>query len=146
MCNWIKYSDEILENFFQENPQHKEEWEQFAKLRTIDPRVTRVGKFLRSYSLDELPQIMNVLRGNMGLVGPRPYLPREKEKIGHYMHVICMTVPGVTGLWQVSGRNEISFEGRLKLDSWYVRNWSLWQDIVLLFKTIGVVLKRKGAY
>jgi len=139
-------SDEILENFFQENPQHKEEWEQFAKLRTIDPRVTRVGKFLRSYSLDELPQIMNVLRGNMGLVGPRPYLPREKEKIGHYMHVICMTVPGITGLWQVSGRNEISFEGRLKLDSWYVRNWSLWQDVVLLFKTISVVLGRKGAY
>jgi len=139
-------SDEILEVFFQDNPQYKEEWEKFAKLRTIDPRVTRVGKCLRKYSLDELPQIMNVLMGSMGLVGPRPYLPREKEKIGHYMHVICMTVPGITGLWQVSGRNEISFEGRLKLDSWYVRNWSLWQDIVLLFKTISVVLKRKGAY
>lgn len=139
-------SDEILEAFFQENPQYKEEWEQFAKLRTIDPRVTRVGSCLRRYSLDELPQIINVLMGSMGLVGPRPYLPREKEKIGHYMHVICMTVPGITGLWQVSGRNEISFEGRLKLDSWYVRNWSLWQDIVLLFKTINVVFGKKGAY
>lgn len=139
-------SDAILEKFFQENPQYQEEWEKFAKLRTIDPRVTRVGKCLRRYSLDELPQIMNVLFGSMGLVGPRPYLPREKEKIGHYMHVICMTVPGITGLWQVSGRSEITFEGRLKLDSWYVRNWSLWQDVVLLFKTVSVVFAKKGAY
>ena len=90
--------------------------------------------------------IFNVIKGEMSLVGPRPYLPCEKEKIGNFLPVICMTTPGITGLWQVSGRNDISFNGRLQLDSWYVRNWSLWQDIVLLFKTIGVVCGKKGAY
>ena len=80
----------------------------------------------------------------MSLVGPRPYLPREREKIGDYYHVICMTTPGITGLWQVSGRNDIEFDGRLRLDAWYVRNWSLWQDITLLVRTIGVVLGRRG--
>jgi len=112
----------------------------------LSVRVTRVGRFIRKYSIDELPQIFNVLRGNMSLVGPRPYLPREREKIGDYYHVICMTTPGITGLWQVSGRNDIAFDGRLQLDAWYVRNWSLWQDITLLVRTIGVVLGQKGAY
>ena len=78
----------------------------------------------------------------MSLVGPRPYLPREREDIGEYMPVICMTTPGMTGLWQVSGRSNVKFSGRLKMDSWYVRNWNLWTDIVILFKTVRVVLGR----
>lgn len=139
-------ADEILQKYFKENPQYREEWETYAKLKTNDPRVTRVGRWLRKYSLDELPQLINVLKGEMSLVGPRPYLPREREKIGQYLSVISMTVPGITGLWQVSGRNEIAFNGRLQMDAWYVRNWSLWQDIVLLLKTVKVVLGRNGAY
>lgn len=139
-------ADEILRNFLEENPERKTEWETYAKLRKEDPRVTRSGKWLRKYSLDELPQLINVLKGEMSLVGPRPYLPREKGKIGKYLPVISMTVPGITGLWQVSGRNEVAFHGRLQMDAWYVRNWNLWQDIVLLLKTIRVVLNKNGAY
>ena len=116
-------ADEILQRYFKENPQYREEWETYAKLKSNDPRVTRVGRWLRKYSLDELPQLINVLKGEMSLVGPRPYLPREREKIGPYLSVISMTVPGITGLWQVSGRNEIAFNGRLQMDAWYVRNW-----------------------
>ncbi|MBP2628360.1 MAG: Undecaprenyl-phosphate galactose phosphotransferase, WbaP [Firmicutes bacterium] len=138
--------DSMLQDYFKENPSAKEEWDKFAKLKDYDPRVTKAGMLLRRYSLDELPQIINVLKGEMSLVGPRPYLPREKERMSYYANTILDTVPGITGLWQVSGRNEITFEGRLELDVWYVRNWSFWQDIVLLFKTIGVVMGRKGAY
>ena len=101
---------------------------------------------MRKYSLDELPQIINVIKGEMSLVGPRPYLESEEERMGVYRDTILMTTPGITGLWQVSGRNEIDFEGRLNLDCWYVRNWSLWLDFVLLMKTVKVVIKRDGAY
>ncbi|AJQ26011.1 undecaprenyl-phosphate galactose phosphotransferase WbaP [Pelosinus fermentans] len=139
-------ADNMLEEYFQQNPEAKEEWDKFAKLKNDDPRVTKAGKWLRKYSLDELPQIVNVLIGNMSLVGPRPYLPREKARMGYLANTILETVPGITGLWQVSGRNEIEFEGRLQLDSWYVRNWSVWHDMVLLLKTVNVVLGRKGAY
>lgn len=139
-------SDQILKDFLEKNPEAKQEWMEFQKLRDYDPRVTKIGQYIRRYSLDELPQIFNVIKGNMSLVGPRPYLPREKEKMGSYLSVICMTTPGITGLWQVSGRNDISFDGRLQLDSWYVHNWSLWQDIFLLFKTVKVVFCGKGAY
>lgn len=139
-------ADNMLEGYFKENPLAKEEWNNFAKLKDYDPRLTKIGVVLRKYSLDELPQIINVLKGEMSLVGPRPYLPREKEQMTYFANTILETVPGITGLWQVSGRNEITFKGRLELDVWYVRNWSFWQDIVLLFKTIGVVLGRKGAY
>lgn len=139
-------ADSMLTDYFEKNIEAKSEWERYAKLRNYDPRVTRMGKWLRRYSLDELPQIFNVLWGNMSLVGPRPYLPRERERMGYMAHTILETVPGITGLWQVSGRNEIEFEGRLQMDTWYVRNWSLWQDIVLLLKTVEVVLLRKGAY
>ena len=138
--------DSMLEGYFKENPSAKEEWDTFAKLKDFDPRVTKTGMLLRKYSLDELPQIINVLKGEMSLVGPRPYLPREKERMSYFANTILDTVPGITGLWQVSGRNEITFEGRLELDVWYVRNWSFWQDVVLLFKTVGVVLGKKGAY
>lgn len=138
--------DKLLKKHLKKNESAKEEWESFNKLRGRDPRVTRLGYFLRRFSLDELPQLINVINGEMSLVGPRPYLPREREQIGHWIHDIQVAKPGITGLWQVSGRNQIDFEGRLKLDAWYVRNWSVWLDIVLLIKTIRVVLKREGAY
>ena len=95
---------------------------------------------------DELPQILIVLLGNMSLVGPRPYLPREKEKMGSHFDTICMTTPGITGLWQVSGRSDVSFAGRLHLDEWYVHNWSVWVDVMCLFKTVKIVVFGKGAY
>jgi len=135
-------ADAILRDYLDKNPEAQREWQEFQKLRGEDPRVTKVGRFIRKYSVDELPQIFNVLEGNMSLVGPRPYLPREREEIGEYMPVICMTTPGMTGLWQVSGRSNVKFSGRLKMDSWYVRNWNLWTDIVILFKTVRVVFGR----
>ncbi|MTI80586.1 MAG: undecaprenyl-phosphate galactose phosphotransferase WbaP [Firmicutes bacterium] len=139
-------SDKLLKKYFRKNKEAKEEWETYNKLKEYDPRVTRVGSFLRRFSLDELPQLINVILGDMSLVGPRPYLPRERKQMGDYLHDIQVTKPGITGLWQVSGRNEVEFNGRLKLDVWYVRNWSLWLDIVMLLKTIRVVFKRNGAY
>lgn len=138
--------DDILEGYFEKNPAAKADWDKYAKLKTADPRITKIGNALRKYSLDELPQIINVIKGDMSLVGPRPYLLREKEKMGYHFDTIINTVPGITGLWQVSGRNDVAFEGRLQMDVWYVRNWSLWIDIMLLFKTIKVVLLRQGAY
>lgn len=138
--------DDILQEYLETSPTAKEEWQCYAKLKTYDPRVTRVGKWIRKYSLDELPQIINVIKGEMSLVGPRPYLESEEERMGIYRDTILMTTPGITGLWQVSGRNEIDFEGRLNLDCWYVRNWSLWLDIVLLLKTVKVVAYKNGAY
>ena len=136
----------LLEEYLQDNPAAADEWEKFAKLKDFDPLLTKMGKWLRKYSLDELPQILNVIKGDMSLVGPRPYLPRERERMGYCLNVIQTTVPGITGLWQVSGRNQISFEDRLHMDMWYVRNWSFWQDVVLLAKTLDVVVNRKGAY
>ncbi len=139
-------SDDIFQNFLAENEQACYEWRHFRKLITEDPRLTRAGRFLRRFSLDELPQLINVLRGEMSLVGPRPYLPGEREEMGSYSFDILVGKPGLAGLWQVSGRNFLSFESRLKLDAWYMKNWSLWLDLVLLFKTVRVGLKRDGAY
>ncbi|SHK51750.1 undecaprenyl-phosphate galactose phosphotransferase WbaP [Desulforamulus aeronauticus] len=138
--------DRLLKRYLSSNELAKEEWETYNKLREHDPRVTRVGSILRRFSIDELPQLLNVIIGDMSLVGPRPYLPRERKQMATWAHDIHVAKPGITGLWQVSGRNEIEFEGRLKLDTWYVRNWSMWLDIVLLLKTFKVVLKREGAY
>jgi undecaprenyl-phosphate galactose phosphotransferase len=139
-------ADEILEKYLREKPPAVEEWNTFKKLRGHDPRVTKIGKFLRATSLDELPQIFNVIKGEMSLVGPRPYLPREEPDMEGYFDIILLTMPGITGLWQVSGRNELNFNDRLRLDAWYVQNWSLKLDIVLILKTLYVVIKRKGAY
>lgn len=137
--------DEILANYFQKHPEMKEEWEVYHKLDD-DPRVTKAGAFLRKTSLDELPQIFNVLFGDMSLVGPRPYLLSEREDMDGAAGIILMTPPGITGLWQVSGRSEITFDERIQMETWYVRNWNIWIDIMLLFKTFKVVLARKGAY
>jgi Undecaprenyl-phosphate galactose phosphotransferase WbaP len=135
-----------LRAYLEQNPAAREEWTRFAKLKLYDPRVTPVGRLLRRVSFDELPQLLNVWRGEMSLVGPRPYLPRETERMGDFAETILKAPPGITGLWQVSGRNELPFSQRLRLDEYYVRNWSLWLDITVLVKTIGAVLRRRGAY
>ena len=139
-------NEEILEKYLAENDEAAAEWKKYKKLRLYDPRVTRVGKILRKTSLDELAQIINVLKGEMSFVGPRPYLPREREDIGEHAGLILETKPGITGLWQVSGRNGLSFNERVRLDSWYVLNWSLWTDVSILIRTIKVVLKRDGSF
>ncbi|MGQ9617989.1 MAG: undecaprenyl-phosphate galactose phosphotransferase WbaP [Candidatus Aminicenantia bacterium] len=140
-----KNSDEILRRYLESNQEAKEEWGKYKKIRGEDPRVTSVGKFLRKWSLDEIPQIYNLIKGEMSLVGPRPYLPEELEGDSSYKTIIKVK-PGITGLWQVRGRNVLTFEDRVILDEFYVRNWSLWLDFVILIKTIGVILKREGAY
>ena len=121
------------------------EFEQFGKVKN-DPRITRVGTILRKTSLDELPQLFNVFRGEMSLVGPRAYLLSQVTQMGSYVDTISQVLPGVTGLWQVSGRSEVSFEERLELDTYYVRNWSPWLDLVILARTAWVVLFARGAY
>lgn len=138
-------AEDRLKEILGNNEELRSEWEKNWKIKE-DPRVTKVGQFLRRTSLDELPQIFNVLKGEMSLVGPRPYLPREKHDIGKSLQIICSANPGITGLWQVSGRSNTGYEYRVKLDSWYVMNWSLWFDIVIMFKTIRVVIKMEGAY
>lgn len=111
-----------------------------------DPRVTRVGKYLRKLSLDELPQIINVLRGEMSLVGPRPVVWAELERYGVNAHFYKLLVPGITGLWQVSGRNDVSYEQRVQLDVQYCSEWSAWLDLAIVLRTIPAVVKGKGAY
>ena len=139
-------SDEILRRHLAKNQQAAAEWRDFAKLRDYDPRVTKTGQWIRHYSLDELPQIWNVLKGEMSLVGPRPYLPREKGDIGAALSTITQALPGITGYWQVTGRNDVTFKERVAMDTWYVRNWSLWIDIYYLAKTVKAVFWGKGAY
>ena len=139
-------SDEILKKYLAEHPDKQKEWDTYQKLKGYDPRVTRVGRFIRKCSLDELPQILNVLIGNMSLVGPRPYLPREKDKIGSSLKTIALAKPGITGMWQTSGRSDTTFAERVAMDTWYVHNWSVWLDIMYLAKTFSAVIHSKGAY
>ena len=138
--------DDRLARYLAENIEAAAEWKEFAKLRGYDPRVTKAGNWMRKTSLDELPQLINVLIGNMSLVGPRPYLPREKEDMGTAVDTITMIKPGITGFWQVNGRNDINFAGRVAMDEWYVKNWSVWRDILFLIKTFKIVLSKDGAY
>ena len=138
-------ADARLDQYFKEHPEARAEWDTYQKIKGADPRVTRAGRWLRKLSLDELPQLFNIFRGEMSLIGPRPYLPRELETMGRHAPVIVRARPGITGLWQVSGRNELTFAQRLQLDEWYVRNWSLWLDLTLLLRTPGALLRR-GAY
>jgi Undecaprenyl-phosphate galactose phosphotransferase WbaP len=138
-------SKEILQDLLANDPASRKEFEETYKLKN-DPRVTKIGKFLRKTSLDEIPQLINVLRGNMSLTGPRPIVEDEKKYYAEKIHDYLSMKPGITGLWQVSGRSDTGYSQRVYLDSWYVRNWSLWNDIIILFKTILTVLKRKGAY
>ena len=138
-------AEEKLKEILDKNDAVRNEWESTWKLRD-DPRITRVGRFLRKTSLDELPQVFNILKGEMSLVGPRPYLPRERVTIEESIEMICSARPGITGLWQVSGRSNTGYPYRIKLDSWYIMNWSLWLDIAIIFKTVRVVVKMEGAY
>jgi len=135
-----------LEEFLGPRPEVRKEWEKYQKLRDYDPRVTRVGKFLRTWSLDELPQLVNVLKGDMSLIGPRPYLPREIYKFGPKASIIFQVKPGLTGLWQVRGRSIRSFEERQAFDEFYIRNWSLWLDIIILLQTLRALARREGAF
>lgn len=135
-----------LQRYLAENPAIAEEYQRNFKLRD-DPRVTRIGRFLRRSSLDELPQLFNVLLGDMSLVGPRPVTAKElTEYYGEVSPVYQSVLPGITGLWQVSGRSDTSYSQRVYLDAWYVKNWTLWYDIVILLRTVRVVLRRDGAY
>ena len=141
----VPNAQEALEIYLKENPEAREEWERDFKLKD-DPRVTKIGKFLRKTSLDELPQLWNVLIGDMSLVGPRPIVRAEVEKYGEYINDFYLVPPGITGVWQASGRSDTTYEERVLMDSWYVHNWSIWIDIVYLVKTVFAVIKSKGAY
>jgi len=138
-------AEAVLELMLAEDSGLREEYVKYHKLRA-DPRVTRVGRFLRKTSLDELPQLWNVLRGEMSLVGPRPYLPRESGEIGDARDEILRVPPGVTGPWQVSGRSRAFFADRVEMDVHYVRDWSVWLDLVLLASTVRALVVDKGAY
>ena len=138
-------AQERLEEYLAKNPAAREEWEESFKLAN-DPRVTKLGGFLRKTSLDELPQLWNVLMGDMSLVGPRPIVTKEIERYGDYIREYYMVSPGITGMWQVNGRSDTTYEERVAMDTWYVRNWSVWIDLVYLFKTVKTVFTGKGAY
>ena len=138
-------SSEILENYLAAHPEARAEWRRTHKLRH-DPRITRVGAILRRTSLDELPQLWNIFNGSMTLVGPRPIVAAEVEKYGEYFADYCLVKPGLTGLWQVSGRSAVDYPERVKLDRRYAHNWSLRGDLKILLKTFGAVINQDGAY
>lgn len=138
-------AEALLQRMLEEDDELREEYSTYHKLRK-DPRVTRTGRFLRKTSLDELPQLWNVLKGEMSLVGPRPYLPRESAEIGDTQDEILRVTPGITGPWQVAGRNYTSFNERVRMDAYYVRDWSVWLDLVLLARTVRALILDRGAY
>lgn len=151
-CIWkfrtmVEHGDEVLEQHLAEHPGKRLEWQSRFKLRH-DPRVTRVGRFLRMTSLDELPQLWNVLRGDMSLVGPRPIIEEERFLYGpdRAAWVFSRAKPGITGLWQVSGRSHAAYRERVELDVEYVRRWRLLLDMNILVRTVGTVLFCRGAY
>ena len=137
-------ADEKLKKYLEENEEARKEYKKYKKLKH-DPRVTKVGEFIRKTSLDEFPQFINVLKGDMSLVGPRPYLEREKEDMNGYYKYITTCKPGLTGLWQISGRSDVDFATRIDLDMQYYYNHSLKGDIKILFKTAMKLVKREGA-
>ena len=138
-------AEAVLKAYLREHPEEAEEWARDQKLRH-DPRVTRVGRFLRRTSLDELPQLINVLRGDMSFVGPRPIVESEIRRYGEVFSLYERVLPGITGLWQISGRNDISYKERVALDRYYITNWSVWLDWYILARTVPVVLGMRGAY
>lgn len=138
-------SKEVLDDLLSNDSDARREWDATYKLKN-DPRITKIGKFLRRTSLDELPQLFNVLKGEMSLVGPRPIITAELERYNEEVDYYLLSKPGMTGLWQVSGRSDVDYDTRVYLDAWYVKNWSMWNDLAILFKTVGVVLKKDGAY
>jgi Undecaprenyl-phosphate galactose phosphotransferase WbaP len=141
----VPNADQALTNLLESNPELQAQWHKEHKLKD-DPRISPLGEFLRRTSMDELPQLFNVLKSEMSLVGPRPIVEEELEKYGLEKSYYLMVRPGMTGLWQVSGRNDVDYDTRVYLDAWYVKNWSLWYDLAILVKTFKVVLLRRGAY
>jgi len=141
----VRDSERALRELLERDPVARAEWESSYKLRK-DPRITRIGSFLRKTSLDELPQLWNVLRGEMSLIGPRPIIADEVPKYGEYYRIFSSVRPGMSGLWQVSGRSDTDYDERVALDVFYIQSWSLWLDLHILLKTFGVVLLGKGAY
>ena len=137
-------ADQALAEWLLHHPELRQEWQRTHKLKQ-DPRITRLGRFLRDTSLDEIPQIINVLRGEMSLVGPRPIVQAERAKYAERYAYYSAAVPGVTGLWQVSGRCNVTYEERVRMDEEYVRTWSLLRDVVILLRTPRSVLRRDGA-
>ena len=139
----VPNADEVLKELLKDK-KYKKEYSINKKLAK-DPRITKMGAILRKLSIDEMPQFINVLLGNMSMIGNRPYLPREKEDMGKYYDLIVKTKPGITGYWQVSGRSDVSFNQRLKLESYYSNNQGLKMDLKIFVKTFSVVLCKKGA-
>ena len=137
-------SDKLLASYLSKHPEEINYYKKYHKYKN-DPRITKLGHVLRKTSLDELPQIFNVLKNEMSFIGPRPYMMEEESKIGEHCETILSVKPGITGLWQVSGRNDVDFKSRVELDVWYIQNWNLWMDLVILIKTIKTVLFRDGA-
>ena len=139
-------ADKVLEECLERDPEMRRQWIDDHKLKD-DPRIIAgIGHFLRKTSMDELPQLWNVVRGDMSLVGPRPIVKKEIERYREMYPLYSRVRPGITGLWQVSGRNDTSYEQRVRLDSYYVCNWSLWLDAYLVLRTIRTILLREGAY
>ena len=136
-------ADKILASYLETHPEERVEWQRHQKLRN-DPRITEVGKWLRRYSLDELPQLLNVFAGQMSLVGPRPIMEAEILRYGHSYGVYTRVLPGITGLWQVSGRNNTTYDQRIDFDEYYVCNWSIWLDLYILIRTIRVVSQQRA--
>lgn len=140
-----KDAEKILRKLLEDNEDLKKEWESSRKLKN-DPRITKIGKFLRKTSLDELPQIFNILIGDMSIVGPRPVVEDEIKMYGKFSEYYYSVKPGITGLWQISGRSNLSYDDRIKLDIWYIKNWTIFLDIFIIFKTIFVFFKTKDSY
>jgi len=138
-------ADKKLEEILKNNEELREEFMKYRKLKN-DPRITPLGRFLRRFSIDEIPQLFNVLKGDMSIVGPRPYQIDEIEHMGEYKDIVLSVRPGLTGLWQISGRSDLSFQAKLKIETWYVLNWNLWLDLFIIIRTIPAVISGKGAY
>jgi Undecaprenyl-phosphate galactose phosphotransferase WbaP len=141
----VSNADALLDEYLRQHPELLDEWNRTHKLKQ-DPRVTRVGRWLRRSSLDELPQLWNVLRGDMSMVGPRPVVEEELTKYGPAASLYLRVPPGLTGLWQISGRNDTSYRQRVELDTRYIHTWSIGLDLLVLWKTVRVVLRGHGAY
>lgn len=140
----VRNSEDVLDEFLSRNDMARTEWDTFQKLEK-DPRITPIGMFIRKLSLDELPQFWNVLKGDMSLVGPRPCMERQRSLYGKGWEHYCAVRPGITGLWQVSGRNRLSYARRVELDVEYVCNWSLWLDVKILLRTVRAVVSGEGS-
>ena len=138
--------DVRLKEYFEKNPHAKIEWEIYRKLKNYDPRITKFGKWLRRFSLDELPQLFNIFKGEMSFVGPRPYLPEEVKRFGPEDEIIFNLKPGLTGPWQVGGRNKLTFKERVEIDKSYIMQKTLRGDLIILLKTVSAIISKDGAF